>query len=125
MELKDLDDNETLALAALLKFVVLADGRVTPEEQEEIDMLVEELGEDRYRRAIDQVATRFSDEDALKKFLGTIKRQEARELIFGAIFEAALIDAIEGNESEILDWVGKEWDVEVEYDEPAEAAGDE
>ena len=124
MELKDLNGDETLAMAALLKFVVFGDSQVTEEEREEIDLVVEEIGEDRYRAAMDEADVRFADEDALKAFLSKIERPEARELIFGMVFEAALIDAIEGRESEILEWLRAAWNIEVEYEEPAAPIGD-
>jgi hypothetical protein len=40
-----------------------------------------------YRALVDEVAERFQDEGALKSYLATIRRQEARE----AVLEAALL----------------------------------
>ena len=65
--------------------------------------------------------TPIADEEAAKKFLTTITRPEARDLIFGAVMGAAMTDTIEGHESTILDWVAKEWKLEVKYEEPPEA----
>jgi hypothetical protein len=118
MELHELSPDEKIALAALIEFVVLASGHVTEDEEREIDEIVEELGEDAYRKAVEEVDQRFSDEEAAKKFLATITRPEARELIFGAVMGAAMTDTIEGHESTILDWVAKEWKLEVKYEEP-------
>jgi len=64
------------------------------------------------------VDKRFSDEQTLRKYLSTIGRQEAREVIYGTVIEAAMTDTVEGRESALLDWLAGEWNVEVKYEEP-------
>ena len=118
MELPELNKDEQIALAGLLEFVVLASGHVTDDEEAEIDAIIEALGEDAYRAAVEEVDKRFSDEDTLRSFLHTIDRQEAREVIYGTIIEAAMTDTVEGRESALLTWLAKEWNVEVKYEEP-------
>ncbi|MGD0837398.1 MAG: hypothetical protein ABSB49_12230 [Polyangia bacterium] len=123
MELADLNPNEQVALAGLLEFVVLASGHVNEDEQKEIDAIVAAIGTDDYRKAVERVDQSFPDEEALRAFLSTIDRQEARELIYGSVIGAAMIDTVEGRPSELLDWLAGAWHVEVAYDEPL--AGDE
>jgi GTP cyclohydrolase I len=118
MELADLNQNEQIALAGLLEFVVLASGHVTEDEQNEIDTIVEALGEEKYRKAVEEVDKRFPDEKAFREFLSTIEREEAKELIYGLVIEAAMTDTVEGRESALLEWLAEEWDVEVTYEEP-------
>jgi hypothetical protein len=122
MELADLNQDERIALAGLLEFVVLASGHVTEDEQNEIDSIVEALGEESFRKAMDEVDKRFADEKALRVFLSTIDRQEVREVIYGTVIEAAMADTVEGRESALLDWLAKEWKVEVTYEEPPAGA---
>ena len=118
MELADLSKDEQLALAGLLEFVVLASGHVTEDEELEIKAIVEAIGEETYRAAVNQVDKRFPDEQALRVFLSSIGRQEAREIIYGTVMEAAMTDTVEGRESALLEWLAKEWKVEVTYEEP-------
>jgi uncharacterized tellurite resistance protein B-like protein len=118
MELTDLNKEEQIALAGLLEFVVLASGHVSEDEQGEIDAVVESLGEDAYDAAVAEVDKRFPDEQALRKFLSSISRQEAREVIYGTVIEVAMTDTVEGRESALLDWLAGEWNVEVKYEEP-------
>jgi hypothetical protein len=120
MELRDLNPDERIALAALVEFVVLASGHATEDEEREIDAIVEELGEDEFRKATEEVDKRFPDEEAARKFLKTITRPEARELIYGAVLDAAMTDTIEGRESQMLEWIAKEWDIKVEFESPPE-----
>lgn len=112
-----MEPSERLALVALLKLVVLSDGGVSPEEVDEIQDVVDAFGEDEYQKLLDQVEERFADEAALKKFLGTVKRQDARELIYGFILETASGEALQGKEPELLGWLGKAWNVEVKVDD--------
>lgn len=118
MELSELNKDEQIALAGLLEFVVLASGHVTEDEEQEIDAIVEALGEEAYHAAVSEVDKRFKDESVLRIFLSTIERQEARELIYGSVIEAAMADTVEGRESALLDWLAKEWKIEVTYEEP-------
>ncbi|HEY5284186.1 MAG TPA: hypothetical protein VIM14_15455 [Polyangia bacterium] len=123
MELADLNKDEQVALAGLLEFVVLASGHVTEDEELEIDAIIEAIGEEPYRLAVEEVDKRFPDEKALRVYLSTIQRQEAREIIYGTVIEAAMTDTVEGRESALLEWLAEEWKVEVTYDEPP--AGEE
>jgi hypothetical protein len=96
---------------------------VTEDEAHEIEAIVEALGDEPYRKAVEEVDKRFPDEQALRTFLSSIGRQEAREIIYGTVTEAAMTDTVEGRESALLEWLAKEWNVEVTYEEPP--AGEE
>jgi hypothetical protein len=119
MELEDLNQDERTALVGLMKLSVLSDGNVSEEELESVEDLVDAFGEDSYQSTLDAFEKRFSDGDSFKKFLKTIGvgRQDARELIFGTVLEAAGAEAIEGGEAEILDWLAKTWDIKIEIED--------
>jgi hypothetical protein len=119
MELADLDQNERLALVALIKSMALADHEVSDEEGAIIPEIVDALGEGAYRDAIDTVDQRFADEGELKSFLQGIKRQEARELIYGTVLDMAMSDVVSGHESPLLSWLATTWNVEATV-EPSE-----
>jgi uncharacterized tellurite resistance protein B-like protein len=121
VELEDLDKNERLALLALLQRVVAADRQVNDGETNEIATLMEAFGDEDYLKTLDEASERFQDDESLKKFLPTIVRPEARELIVGTLLEAAIPGAVEGHESELLEWLEDTWDIEVAFEqEPAE-----
>jgi hypothetical protein len=117
VELEDLDQEERVALLALLQRVVAADGRVSDDERDEIAELVDAFGEDGYRRAFDEAAERFADAEALKKALPAIGRPEARDLIMGVLLEAAIPAAMEGHDSDLLDWLAKTWQIETHFED--------
>ena len=78
MKLADLDADETLALVALIKEIVLTDSSVSKEEAEALPPLIEQIGEDRYRQSYVVARERLADQVSLKAFLGEIHRPEAR-----------------------------------------------
>jgi Tellurite resistance protein TerB len=123
MELQELDGDERTALVGLVREVVMSDAQVSENEIEEVAEIVDALGGEGYQAAIDAFEARFSDEGAFRKFLATIKRQEARELIYGTILQGAAADAIEGGESELLSWLADIWQIEVQIEDLPEGSG--
>jgi hypothetical protein len=117
MELSDLMREERVALAALLELVVESNATVSDDELKEVQHVVSAVGDVAYAEAADEAAARFRNEADLKVFLPSITRQEARELIYGAVLEAALPDAMGAHESAMLNWLGKEWSITVRIDE--------
>jgi hypothetical protein len=113
VELKDLTRDERIALAALLEMVVESASTLTDDNVDPMRVIVSAVGKGSYREAADEADRRFDDEDAVRQFLSTITRQDARELIYEAVLAAALPDSINNRESELLDWLAKEWRVSV------------
>lgn len=109
MELRDLNDDERLALVALSRAIVRADGAVSPKEGETIAAIAAALGPDVYRESFAAAVQQFGEEAALKRFLSTIRRPEARELIFDTILELATTDALSPAEVDILRWLEAAW----------------
>jgi hypothetical protein len=117
MELNELTAEERIALVALLEFVIESDGRVSEDEADRIDAVVAAIGEDAYRTAAAEVDRRFEDEDGLRAFLPSITRPEARELIYGVVLDAAISDAVNARESELLEWLADVWRIASQIDE--------
>lgn len=117
MTIRDLTPDEQLALVALSELTVISNRTVTDNEVAELDQLVHELGDETFHGLAEQAEARFADRDALKAFLLTITRQEARELIYGTVLTEALADSMPHEESRFLEWLGQQWGVSVEVDE--------
>ena len=113
MEISELNADERLALVGLVKTVIFSDGKVSDDEVQEVDDIVDALGEESYQKCLDTFDERFPDEASFQKFLATIDRSDAQELIYGTILTGAAADAIEGQESELLSWLSKTWNIEV------------
>src|SRR5262249_25481313 len=74
-----------------------------------------------YQRLVPEVDRRFPTEDALKAFLPSITRQDARELIYGTVLDTAIEDSVDLRDSEFLDWLATPWDVRVELQSEPDA----
>lgn len=121
MELRDLNEDERVALVGLMKLVVMSDGEVSEDELEHVEVLANAFREDGYQAALDRFERQFRDEAEFRRFLQQIRRQDARDLIFGTILESAGEGALDSNETSLLDWLSRTWNVKIEIaDEPAE-----
>jgi hypothetical protein len=118
MELNELNREERLALLGLMESVATADLRASADEAAEVGEVADAFGEQEYRTCLDEAERRFCDDPALRAFLRTIVRQEARELIFGYAFDLAASDAVGNSETAILDWLALEWNIEVRFEDP-------
>jgi uncharacterized tellurite resistance protein B-like protein len=113
LQLKDLTDDEQLALVALLKAVAEADQYVTEGEATQLRRVIAAIGRKAYETAAEESDRRFHDKAELREFLSTITRQEACELIYETALEVALADAPVPAETEILDWLKGIWKITV------------
>ena len=111
MPLNDLLPEETLALVALSRAVARADGAITPLEGQAIALIAAEVGEATYRKLFAKAAASFPDQAALKTFLATIERPEARSLIYESILTLASADAISAEEEPLIAWLQETWEI--------------
>jgi uncharacterized tellurite resistance protein B-like protein len=112
MHLNDLLPEESLALVALSRAVARADGAITPLEGRAIAVMAAEVGEATYRKLFARAAESFRDEAALKEFLATIERPEARSLIYESILTVAAADSISAEEEPLMAWLQEAWGIE-------------
>lgn len=113
MTLTDLTQDERVALAALVEVVVEADGSASEDEVAALQRVIDAVGADAYAAAADAADERFRDEAELKAFLPSIDRQEARELIYGAVLDAAIPDAMDTHTATLLEWLARTWNIAV------------
>jgi uncharacterized tellurite resistance protein B-like protein len=111
MQFTDLHPDERLALVALSRAIVRADGMVTPTEGRRVARLALELGEETYRHAYAQSIESFPDEAALKRFLESLQRPEARTLIYDTILDLAVSDELSPAEEPLLRWLEATWNL--------------
>jgi formylmethanofuran:tetrahydromethanopterin formyltransferase len=112
MQLMDLLPEESLALVALSRAIARADGTITPLEGRAIAMMAAELGEATYRGLFAKAAASFADEAALRGFLESIERPEARALIYETILALASADSISAEEEPLMAWLQEAWKIQ-------------
>jgi len=116
MNITELNGEERLALTALMKTIVLADGVASPEEHQWLVDVVDELGADTYRAALTETDRRFPDEETLKTFLAATGSKEARDVIYGTLLGAATANSMVHNELALLDWLAETWQIKVQFE---------
>lgn len=114
MNVKELSHDQKLALTALMKAVALSNGAITEGAQREIAEVAKELGDEDYRAILSEADRKFRDLKELKNFLVQIREQEARELIFGLVWEESVADPdIRHEETELLSWLAEQWRIQL------------
>ncbi len=112
MNLTDLDDDEQLALVALVIQLMRADGTTSEEELEELAALGAEMGPKRfdaaYVRARDDYGTR---EAALAFAQSHVRRDGARELIHTVLHDMAATDGVTADERSFVETVRAMWEI--------------
>lgn len=112
MHLIDLLPEESLALVALSRAIARADGTISPLEGRAIALIAAELGEATYRKLFAKAAESFPHPAALKEFLATIERPEARSLIYESVLALAAADSISAEEEPLIAWLHQTWDIQ-------------
>src|SRR5690349_16798165 len=114
-DLEQLTSEELLVLAALLRCVIRIDRQFTAPEQEAVERIamqvaapgprppgegvfrkastpLEPLGADRLFELIELAGEELPDDDAIREAALAVTRQEAREVIYGLVWEVAAAD---------------------------------
>ena len=114
MKITELTRKQQIALVAIMETLAMSDGIIADSEQETINSIVEELGDDTYRELLDDADEQFPDEDDLKNFLRNITDKEARETIYGIVMQEAMMSpSINHIQSEMLEWLRNAWNISV------------
>lgn len=116
MTIHELSRDEKLALVALTEVAIISDGNVTDNEVEQVEAIVEELGEDLFHELADEGEKRFAERADLKSFLATITNPDSRELIYGTVLSENLAHAIPHEQSEFMDWLAVIWNLRVDIE---------
>jgi hypothetical protein len=114
MTLRDLSHLEMLALVGLMEYVIMADNFLTDDEEEQLQTVMHQIGHRHYEELIDEFDSQYADESDFRSLLESITRQEVREVIYGTILGAANANVLFGKRhDELLDWLVKEWGIDV------------
>ncbi len=111
MKLNQMTDSERQALGSLVRVIVGVDGRYSPAESAALDQVAEELGADEFWQLVDRTSHEHHTEEIVKDQARAVERAEARETIYGVLFNVAAAGSIDGDEGKLLDWLAGAWDL--------------
>jgi uncharacterized tellurite resistance protein B-like protein len=111
MDVSGLSESEQTVLLALVGLLARADGRLSQTEMSTLEELRRTLTPERFQQIRDQAAA-LADDEAILNAARTVTRPEAREAIFGVLYEMAIPDTIDPSEVAILERVAALWGLE-------------
>lgn len=112
MKITALNEHERLALMGLLKMVIQADQKVSPEELVELNKLAAEMGQQKWDEAKAQAAAQFKDLNQIRVFLETgVEREAARALLYDLAKQMAGADEEAPLEESVLRWLARIWNI--------------
>jgi uncharacterized tellurite resistance protein B-like protein len=111
MDLTGLSESEHVVLLALVGLLARADGRLSQTEMSTLEKLRHELTPERFQRIRDDAAA-LDDDAAVLNAARAITRPEAREAIFGVLYEMAIPDTIDPSEVTLLEKIAALWGLE-------------
>jgi uncharacterized tellurite resistance protein B-like protein len=111
MNASGLSESEQMVLLALVGLMARADGRLSQTEMSTLEELRRTLTPERFQRIRDDAAALADDEAILNAAKG-VTRPEAREAIFGVLYEMAIPDTIDPTEVALLEQVAALWGLE-------------
>jgi hypothetical protein len=109
MRLAEMSRSDKLALAALARLLLGADGTFSREEAGGLLALAQEIGPEELEARLDEAAEDLRDREAVLAAARGVTHPEAREAIYGALFELATRDTIVPAEAQLLDWLAETW----------------
>ena len=111
MDVSGLSESEQTVLLALVGLLARADGRLSQTEMSTLEELRRVLPPERFQQIRDQAAA-LADDEAILNAARAVTRPEARETIFGVVYEMAIPDTIDPSEIAILERVAALWGLE-------------
>jgi uncharacterized tellurite resistance protein B-like protein len=112
MTIRDLSHDDQLALVGLVRLMIRLDGQFSAGEEQALDAVVQELGPDLFEKLAEEVGEKMQDEEAVKYYASRVADQEARELIYGTLFDLAIPDSIVLAEASLLSWLAERWGID-------------
>ena len=111
MDVSGLSESEHTVLLALVGLLARADGRLSQTEMSTLEELRRLLTSERFQKIRDEAAA-LVDDGAILNAARAVTRPEARETIFGVLYEMAIPDTIDVSEVAILNQVAALWGLE-------------
>jgi hypothetical protein len=110
--LSDLNDAEQSLLARLIYLLVRADREFSAAEHTFIEELDGKIDGGIWS-TLEEATSTEDDADAVMKMAESITSQEARELIYGTLYELSLVDSISSGENDLLERLALGWKLSI------------
>jgi hypothetical protein len=109
--LKDLPASDQLALAGMLRLLVRLDGKFSAEEQEALEDISIEFGQQTFWHLMDEAGRKLADDAAIREAALAVT-EPARALVYDCLLRVAQSDTIQVRELALLDFLREKWNLE-------------
>lgn len=111
--ISDLDQAEKEALAKLVRLMARADGDLSIAERAKIDSIAIDAGGDSFWALLDAAAESEDDQATILEEVASVGTSDAREIIYGVLYELSIADTSGDGENEILDALASSWNLQI------------
>lgn len=109
--LKDLPASDQLALAGMLRLLVRLDGKFSAEEQEALEDISVEFGQQTFWQLMDEASRKLPDDSAIREAALAVS-EPARALVYDCVLRVAQSDTIQVRELDLLDFLRQNWKID-------------
>jgi hypothetical protein len=106
--IKDLPASDQLALAGMLRLLVRLDGKFSAEEQEALEDIALEFGQQLFWQLMDEAGRKLPDDAAIREAALGVS-EGARALVYDCVLRVAQSDTIQVRELDLLDFLRASW----------------
>ena len=112
MKIAALNETERVALMGLLKLVIQADEKLSPEEVAELNRMAAEMGTAKWEAAKAAAMEQFKEKNDIRVFLeSAVERAAARELMYALAKQMAGADETDRMEESVIRWLARIWNI--------------
>ena len=112
MKLSDMTASEKQALGTLVRVIVGLDGEYSLDESAQLQEAAVELGEDEMWELLRTTGRQHHTEEIVQEQAREVERPEARETIYGVLFNIAAAGSIVKQEGQLLDQLAETWNLD-------------
>lgn len=111
-DIRDLAPQEQLALGALIRMVLTADGTVSVVEREVMDVLAKDLGPDAFWSMFDEAAAVVTGPEHARELASKVERRPAQVFIYMTVAELGMAGSVTRDQMMVLESLRLMWGIE-------------
>ena len=110
-DITKLEHKEKMFLAGCIKTLILADGKITPAETDEINKLYNIEHFDDFETCLNEFEEKIKDEESFYNFAEEITNKDTQDIILGQLFTISIEDGVpDSSDTHIINKLKTLWD---------------
>lgn len=109
MKFDELNPDEQIAFAGLIRLMIRMDGELSPGEVKAVSSLAKDIGAPNLWMLMTD--TRALESNEVSRRVAAIDSRPVREWMYGVLVGLAAVDGIDPSETTLLDWLREVWEL--------------